>query len=122
MKESMTQRRGAKGRRGGGSLYSCTLNHTHTGSDYPFHTHSHTHMNSAGELKHIKRHREQKKKKKRKSRIRRQLAQSLRQRTPPSSSSSSSNPDTQRNWNKQEKTDQQCAHRIRVMQAEYLNR
>lgn len=85
-------------------------------------THTHTHMNSAGELKHIKRHREQKKKKKRKSRIWRQLAQSLRQRTPPSSSSSSSNPDTQRNWNKQEKTDQQCAHRIRVMQAEYLNR
>lgn len=84
-------------------------------------THTHTHMNSAGELKHIKRHREQKKKKKRKSRIWRQLAQSLRQRTPPSSSSSS-NPDTQRNWNKQEKTDQQCAHRIRVMQAEYLNR
>ena len=42
----------AGGKEGGGSLYSCTLNHTHTGSDYPFHTHIH----SAGELKHIKRH------------------------------------------------------------------
>lgn len=46
MKESMTQRgegeagEGEGGTEGGGGLYSCTLNHTHTGSDYPFHTHT----------------------------------------------------------------------------------
>lgn len=42
-----------EGREGGGGLYSCTLNHTHTGTDYPFHTYIHTH--STGKLKHIKR-------------------------------------------------------------------
>jgi len=30
-----------EGTAGGGGLYSCTLNHTHTGSDYPFHTYTH---------------------------------------------------------------------------------
>lgn len=30
--------------RGKGGLYSCTLNHTHTGTDYPFHTHTHTQL------------------------------------------------------------------------------
>lgn len=44
---------GSGGREGGGGLYSCTLNHAHTGTDYPFHTYIHTH--STGELKHIKR-------------------------------------------------------------------
>lgn len=61
IKESAFEReydtqRGGKGRGGrdrGGGLYSCTLNHTHTGSDYPFHTHRHTHTVLG---KHIKRH------------------------------------------------------------------
>lgn len=46
-KGSERQERGGY-REGGGSLYSCTLNHTHTGSDYPFHTHSHTHEQRRG--------------------------------------------------------------------------
>lgn len=47
MKESVYEReynidRGEKGR--GGGLYSCALNHTHTASDYPFHTHTLTEL------------------------------------------------------------------------------
>lgn len=48
MKEGAYEReydteRGGKGRGGsdgGGGLYSCTLNHTHTAADYPFLTHT----------------------------------------------------------------------------------
>lgn len=46
MKESAYERaydKAGGGMEGGGGPYSCTLNHTHTGSDYPFHTYIHTH-------------------------------------------------------------------------------